>query len=235
MKTIVKLTAIALLGFLFYSCDDGSSLVGNNNYTTAEYNLNPFENVRNPFPGSVRLKKGDHKIVVNAESNIIDLLTFEVKNNSLQVGSKDKDFESHGINLTIYAQNFNELINNGSANWTSDSLNINPTIISNGSGKFNLTGTSTTQKIQSNGSGKIDLSNMPTKDVEIVSDASGSIFVKAENNANVLINGSGDVTIENISGEIKVTINGSGDLYYSGNPNNIIQTINGSGKVIEMP
>ena len=235
MQQLIKVLLISFMVIGFYSCDDESSIVGNGSYVTREYNLNEFENVSNPFSGTVHLRGGNHKVEISAESNIIDLITFNIKDKSLRIGSKDVEFESGGIDLEIYSQNYNRLENNGSANWTSDYLEIDPTIISNGSGSFKLTGQSNMQQIVSNGSGEINLLKMSTENVNIESSSSGKIFVEVSNNATVLSNGSGDITIENISGILTVTINGSGNLYYSGNPSQINQTINGSGSVIQKP
>lgn len=235
MKQLIKVLLIFLMAAGFYSCDEESYIVGNGSYVTREFNLNEFENVSNPHSGTVHLKTGNHKVKISAENNIIDLITFEIQDKSLQIGSKDVEFESGGIDLEIYSQNYNRLKNDGSANWTSDYLESDPTIISNGSGSFKLTGQSDTQEIISNGSGEINMLNMPTNNIIIESSSSGKIFTEANNNATVLINGSGDVTVENISGNLNVTINGSGNLYYSGNPAQINQTINGSGRVIQKP
>jgi len=235
MKLLVEVLIFIFFLMGFLSCDNESTIVGNGSYIRKEISLTEFENVSNPFSGTVKLKMGNPEVIVNAESNIIDLITFNIEDKSLRVGSKDVQFESGGIDLQFYSQNYNRLENNGSANWTSDYLEINPKIVSNGSGSFKLTGLSDTQQIISNGSGEINLLSMPTEDTNIESSSSGKILVEAINNAAVLIEGSGDVTVENISGILTVTINGSGNLYYSGNPSQIIQTINGSGKIIKLP
>lgn len=234
MKYTLIISGILLLMILSISCDGNSEITGNRNYTTLEHDLNEFQSVSNPFPGTVRLKNGNYKIRINAESNILDMITYKIDDKMLILGSDDVNFESNGIDFEIYSQDFNYLINDGSANWTSDSLNIDPMIISNGSGKIELTGKSTTQKIQSNGSGDINLTSMPTENINIEASSTGEILVNVSNNAEVLVNGSGSITLLNLYGILVVTINGSGNVYYSGNPSEIRETLNGSGKVIEL-
>lgn len=233
MKTFFSILMISVL-VIFSSCDNDSRVVGNNDYQSYEFNLSEFENVSNPFQGSVKLKNGAPKVIINAESNIIDLIDLRLNNKSLEFGARE-NFESSGIEFEIYSPDYKVLRNDGNANWTSDSLEINPTIISNGSGVFNLTGKSGSQSVVINGSGDVFLTQMPVQDINVEINGSGNLFAKVKTDAVILLNSSGNATIENISGLLNVTINGSGNLYYSGNPQNIIQNINGSGRIIKLP
>lgn len=217
------------------ACNSDSSIVGNKNFVTKEITVGEFENISNPFSGSVILKYGNPKVVITAESNIIDLISIENENNTLKFGAENNDFQSNGVDFVIYSSNFNELTNNGSANWSSDSLNINPTIISNGSGKIELRGKSSNQSINLNSSAEINLNKMPTENCSIDLTGSGNIYVDVSNNLTAVNDGSGNIHVKNIFGILTVTINGSGNLYYSGNPQDIIQTLNGSGRVIKNP
>lgn len=235
MKTVLKVILLLTSLIILAACNSDSSIVGNNNFVTKEITIGDFENISNPFSGSVILKYGNPKVVITAESNIIDLISIENENNTLKFGAGNTEFESNGVDLVIYSTNFNELTNNGSANWSSDSLNINPTIISNGSGKIELRGKSSIQTINLNSSAEINLNKMPTENCSIDLEGSGNIYVDVSNNLSAVIDGSGNIHVNNILGIITVTINGSGNLYYSGNPQDIIQTLNGSGRVIKNP
>ncbi len=235
MKTILKLIFLLTSFVIIIGCNSDSSIVGNNNYVTKEVAVGEFENIINPFPGTIKLKYGNPKVIITAESNIIDLINIENENNTLKFGAANNDFHSNGVDFVIYSTNFNELTNNGSANWSSDSLNINPTIIANGSGKIELRGISSNQNINLNSSAEINLNKMPTKNCTINLNGNGNIYVEVTNNLNAVNDGSGNIYVKNILGILTVTINGSGNLYYSGNPQDIIQTLNGSGKVIKNP
>lgn len=235
MKTVLKFIFIVTSIISLIACNSDSSIVGNNNFVTKEVAVGEFENISNPFSGSVKLKYGSPKVVVTAESNIIDLINIDNENNTLKFGSGNNDFQSTGIDFVIYSTNFNELTNNGSADWTSDSLNINPIITANGSGKIELMGKSVNQNITLNSSAEINLEKMPTENCTIDLNGNGNIYVDVSNNLTAVMDGSGNIYVKNISGILTVTINGSGNLYYSGNPQDLLQTLNGSGRVIKNP
>ncbi|PKL80146.1 MAG: hypothetical protein CVV25_05370 [Ignavibacteriae bacterium HGW-Ignavibacteriae-4] len=228
-KTTILLTLIILLS----ACSD-NCINGDNNYIKLETNLSKFENISNPYPGSVNLKSGDYKVIYSIESNLKDRLKIENKGNTLRLTNDADDcFSSNGIDFEIFSTTYRELENNGSADWTSDSLVFDPIITSNGSGDFHLKGTSNNQEVKSNGSGDIDLTMMPTINAQLKSNGSGEIKITASNNVDVVSNGSGDITINNITGELTVLINGSGDIYYTGSPSKITVRENGSGRLIK--
>lgn len=235
MKTVLKWIFLATCFVIIVACNSDSSIVGNYNFVTKEVAVGDFENISNPFSGSVKLKYGNPKVVVTAESNIIDLINIDNENNTLEFVSRNNDFQSNGIDFVVYSTNFNELTNNGSADWSSDSLSINPIIIANGSGKIELTGKSINQNIKLNSSAEINLEKMPTGNCTIDLNGNGNIYVDVSNNLTAVMDGSGNIYVKNISGILTVTINGSGNLYYSGNPQELIQTLNGSGRVIKYP
>ena len=218
---------------LLVGCSEESCITGNNEYV--EKNIHPgnFQNVSNAHSGSVKLMNGEPKIHVSAEENIIDLLKYEITGNTLKIGSKGKCFNTHGIHFEISSESFNKLTNDGSADWTSDSIEIDPEIESNGSGNIELTGNSNNQKIISNGSGDVNLTGMPTKDALIENNGSGKVSVIAYETAEVTVNGSGDIVVDSINGELTITINGSGNVLYSGDPKKNIVTPSGSGQIIE--
>jgi len=229
-----KITVLVISIFIFLTACSDNCINGDNNYITLEENLNNFENIVNPYPGTVHLKLGDSKVDYSIEENLKNKIEFDINNNTLELKDKDDNcFSSNGIEFIFYSNSYNILENNGSADWTSDSLNFDPIIISNGSGDFNLVGSSNNQEIKSNGSGDIDLSMMPTINAQIESNGSGGITISASDNVDVVSNGSGGITINNITGELSVLINGSGDIYYNGSPSKITVTENGSGRLIE--
>jgi hypothetical protein len=158
----------------------------------------------------------------------------KVDNSTLRFGTVENNcFNSNGLDFEISSYDFKQLTNNGSANWTSDSIFINPIISSNGSGNIKLTGRSGMQNVESSGSGDVDLWTMPTDSAYAKGNGSGKIILKAGKFCDVIINGSGNVTVDSVYGSLIVEINGSGNLYYSGNPSTLDVQRNGSGRVIK--
>jgi hypothetical protein len=137
MKKIIFLT---ISTFLILTACSENCINGDNNYVTIEKNLSNFENIENPYPGTVHLKNGENKVSYNIEENLKNKIEFDIDNNTLKLKDKDDNcFSSNGIDFIFYSNSYNGLENNGSADWTSDSLNFNPIITSNGSGDITLT------------------------------------------------------------------------------------------------
>lgn len=230
MKHIIVIIIIIAL----ISCSEYDCITGNNNYVETTKEPGDFENVVNSFPGTLTLKKGSSLVKYSIESNIENFLDVEVSNGTLKFSQHDEQcFDSHGVDFEVFSHKFKELKNNGSANWTSEFLVFDPKIVSNGSGYIALVGKSENQSVILSGSGDVDLSAMPTQNISVRNNASGSVRATARNNANVVLNGAGNVEIDSLIGELNAEINGSGNLIYSGNPSNIIIRNSGSGKLIK--
>jgi hypothetical protein len=230
LKNVIYVLALILL---LNSCDELCT-VGNNNYAIKKINLGDYHSISNPFSGSVHMKQGPSKVEVEAETNIIDKLEFNIEDKTLKIANIDNECLSpNNLKFTFFSQSYNGIENNGSADWLSDSLNFDPDILSNGSGDITLLGNSFEQTILINGSGDINLSGMKTKNAKVQINGSGDCFLTVSGDFEGLINGSGDVTIKGIMGTLKATINGSGDIYYSGVPGKIELTRNGSGNLIK--
>lgn len=219
---------------LFYSCDE-LCVQGNLSSVEEIIVLDDYINFEHSYSGTVHLVHGEPKIKIITDSNIYPYLLFSVNNRSLELKTQNNSCINPKIfDITLYSPDFSILKSNGSANWNSDELQINPKIISNGSGNITLKGKSDFQEIVINGSGNVILKSMPTTNTKATINGSGNCELFVSNNAECFINGSGNIKITGIEGELKITISGSGNLYYSGNPSKLIEVRHGSGKVIKI-
>lgn len=236
MKKVENMKHFLVMIFLvtLISCTYDDCITGNNNFIEKSSTPGNFENVVNSFPGKLVLKKGYSFVKYSIESNIENLLDVNVSSGTLKFSQYGEQcFDSHGIDFEVFSQNYKELKNNGSSDWTSDFLEFDPSIVSNGSGDIALVGKSENQSVLLSGSGNVDLTEMPTQNITVRNNSSGNVRAKARKNAFIVLNGSGNVEIDSLIGVLNAEINGSGNLIYSGNPSNIIIRNSGSGKLIK--
>jgi hypothetical protein len=220
---------------LLTSCEE-VCINGNADLVTREYDLNSFSGIKFEMNGTIKLHRGEQKISVTTDKNIIDYFEFKIGGDNLLYiqGKGGSCFVPSDLAIDVFSDNFYILQAGGESNWLSEPINISPKITMNGTGTVSLTGISVKQELINNSSGLIELTKMPTINAVITLNGSGDIKVKVSQNATVKNRSIGDVYIYNISGELDVTIQNSGNIYYSGSPSKIISVIQGSGKIIKM-
>ncbi|NNC91840.1 MAG: DUF2807 domain-containing protein [Acidimicrobiia bacterium] len=155
---------------------------------------------------------GTESLTIEAEDNIMPLLTAEVRSGRLELGSDSSFSATKGITYTISAAAFDGVTINGSGNVEVSGIDANSfEAIINGSGDVEPAGTTVELTVSINGSGNFHGENLvaPRGSVEVA--------------------GSGSVVV-NVTDDLMVLIAGSGDVEYLGNPT-LIQEIAGSGDI----
>lgn len=217
------------------SCNE-VCLNGNGEMTTTNFVLNSFSGVKNEVAGTMKLHRGEPKVTLTSDKNIIDLFDVGLgEGNLLVIRKKDNTcFTPSDVNIDVYNDNFYKIIIGGDVNCYSDPLNLSPNVILNGIGTVLLTGLSQKQILTNNANGLIDMTKMPTENAEVFLNGSGDIKAVVHNEAIVESRASGDVYVYDINGVLDVKIQGSGNVYYSGKPSKIISVIQSSGKIIKL-
>lgn len=228
------LLLIVITAFALNQCNEICT-DGNGNLQEKVIQILPnFTGVSHPYSGEVFLAVGQPGVVLVTDNNLLDRFEFPVVDGIIRPGDKDnRCFNPTSIYMRFYAQKYESIEANGSADWTSEHLDNDLYIKSNGSGDINLTGESEEQTIVINGSGDVILDNMPTVDATITVNGSGNCKVRPSGDVIVQTNGSGDTYLVDVQGKLTITINGSGDVYYTGTPIEIVSSIHGSGQIIK--
>lgn len=157
---------------------------------------------------------GTESLTIEAEDNILPLLTSDVSNGTLRLGEKDTTniLTSKTINYRLTVRDLNNLTVSGSGDVTAPSLTASTlTVRLSGSGSMTLGGTADTQAVTISGSGRYDAAKLASKSVSI--DISGS-----------------GIAVVMPSDTLNATIGGNGSLEYIGNPT-VTQNISGSGRI----
>jgi T5SS/PEP-CTERM-associated repeat protein len=155
---------------------------------------------------------GTESLEIEAEDNVMPLLTSDVIDGRLELGVTGSITTSRGITYTITAAQLEGVTIRGSGdiNGTDiDAISFEAAI--EGSGRIDLTGTSDDLTVRIEGSGDFDGRDLVSATGTVTVDGSGAALV-------------------NVTDELTVTINGSGDVEFIGDPL-VFETINGSGNV----
>lgn len=205
--------ALVLVG-----CDEedlgfGDGVRGSGNLVTETREVSGFDDLVLLGSGDVIISiTGTESLTIEAEDNIMPLLTSRVADGRLELGSTESISPTEGITYTISAATLQDVTINGSGNIAISGLDtpsFEATI--NGSGDIEPVGTTDELSAAINGSGKFNGADLRAR------------------LGTVRVSGSGSAVV-NVSENLAVNVSGSGDVDYLGDPT-LTQQITGSGSV----
>lgn len=221
----MKKTFLMLLGLfiaLTATAQQKAVLTGNGKMVKEKRELTgTFSKLNISGPFDVKLVSGNGKLILRGEENLLPLITTEVSNGTLSIGTVQP--LKPGTNKKIYVEiPYEQLVQlrlTGPGNVTvNPAIRNNIDIMLDGSGSVRLAAKNNTLKACVLGSGSIRLKGS-TASLEcrvIGSGTVNSIELDADN-VNALVSGSGNVNaLSNYS--IIGRISGSGTIAFSGNP-----------------
>ena len=169
--------------------------------------------------GDLTLSQGDtESLTIEAEDNILPLLTSDISDGTLKLGTKPNTSfsETKTIKYTLVVKNLNALTDNGSGTITVGNLNLN-----NPLGIFG------------NGSGHIIIANVQSGDTQLKLTGSGNINLASlkSDKVSIQIDGSGSTTIPTVTTQsFTAQLSGDGALQISGTTTDQTIDISGSGE-----
>lgn len=187
--------------------------VGSGNMVTETRDVSGFDEIVLLGSGEVIVTvTGTESLEIEAEDNVMPLLTSDVIDGRLELGVKESVTTTRGITYTITAAQLVGVTIRGSGDINGSDIDADSFEAAiEGSGRIDLTGTSNHLTVRIEGSGDFD-----GRDLE---SATGT----------VTIDGSGRALV-NVTDDLTATVNGSGEVEYMGDPI-LHETINGSGDV----
>jgi len=236
MKNVKIFTIIGIIGIfgVFMSCDILSYL-GNGDIVTSERTVQSFNKIESGGSAHVRFHKSqdEYRVVVTSDSNLIDFITTEVWNNTLQIGTKNGSYSFTKWEVDVYCPSLNGVSISGSGSFTSSEKIIAPDFISDisGSGKIEGIIECSTLSAAITGSGKMTVSGTAvTSQINISGSGKFNGYELITNSAVIIITGSGNADVY-VSSSIKANVTGSGTLNYKGNPSVKDLTSTGIGRI----
>jgi len=227
------LLLITVISMVYVSCDNFFHTVGNGDLVASERIVSTFEEISSSGSSEIYFYASqEYRVVVTTDSNLVDIITTDVRNNVLNIGFKKDSCSFTRIQVDIYCPTLTGISISGSGSFTGNDSIITSTFDSKVSGSGEINGTIECGNFSAKitGSGKINVSgNGNNSDIDISGSGifSGNNFTV--NNAIVRVSGSGGANIF-VSENLNVDITGSGEVNYRGDPK-IESKVSGSGRI----
>ncbi|MBN1965566.1 MAG: DUF2807 domain-containing protein [Anaerolineae bacterium] len=229
----------ALAALLTTGCDaliaSTGGTRGSGNVISETRDVSGFTVIELNTSGNAVVTVGDvDSLTIEAEDNILPLLTSEVRNGVLVLGTEPNSSFSSTRNIiyTITVANLDAVTLNGSGNLTAGTLAGEQMVIAvNGSGSVDIADVSGNDlTVTISGSGSVTVAGSVTsQDVHILGSGGYNGFDLASNSATIVTDGSGNAQV-NVADTLDATSNGSGSVIYAGGPQ-VNAATNGSGDV----
>ena len=177
-------------------------------------NVGAFQAVDTNGSEDVQVRFGPRRsVVIAADDNILPLITSEVRNGTLEIGSRGS-FRMRGpIRIWITTPNLQAFTSSGSGNVViHDVDNSHLSLVLNGSGDMLANGRTGRLDVDIHGSGRSRLDSL------VATDARVGLF------------GSGDAVVR-ANRLLDAQVYGSGTLRYLGNPSQLRRSVYGSGRI----
>ena len=213
----VLVVALAMAGgFTVSSCSvvDFATEQGSGTIVSETRDVSGFDRIEVIGSGQVAIAvTGTDSLQVEADDNILPLLTTEVRNGKLELSSESSISPSQAIQYTITVESLTGVAVTGSGDVLAVGVDSDRFAVDiSGSGSVSPAGATDALSVAISGSGRY-------RGVDLVAAS-----------ASVDISGSGGAII-NATDELDVDISGSGTVEYTGDPI-VTQSISGSGAVV---
>jgi hypothetical protein len=204
----------SMLGVTGCSMVDRDTIRGSGVAKTETRDVAEFTKVESTGSPDVTITIGDKQsLSIEADDNILPVLTTEVKEGKLTIGSSEGYSPRTDIKITITVRALDGAAVSGSGEIAVTGLKATAFEAAvTGSGEIKLEGEADSLAATVTGSGDLDATKLTVAD------------------ATVRVTGSGDAKV-NATKSLIANVTGSGDVRYSGNPGDVTEQVQGSGSV----
>lgn len=225
---------LALAVLLLAACGIGL-VVGSGKSVTEEREISGVQGVELSFVGDLRITQGDEeKLVITADDNVLPLITTEVRNGILNIGSKSTvGFQTMTkLQYDLTVRDLESLKLSGAGNASMDGLQTGDlTLAVSGAGNLSLQNVDA-DRIQANmsGLGNMEISGEAARQDVKLSGAGNYSGGDLETGAtDVSISGLGSATVW-ATETLDASISGAGSIEYYGDPQ-VTKQVSGLGNV----
>ncbi|UCF67643.1 MAG: DUF2807 domain-containing protein [Acidobacteriota bacterium] len=191
-----------------------ATVKGSGNTASEQRSVGPFERIEIQGSADAIVQIGEpQQLNVEADDNILGLITTEVRGETLVISSKESYSSRRGVTVMITVPKLEAVEIAGSGDVTIEGL-AGDVFEAEVRGSGDIVGRGTVSDVEAviKGSGDIDLSSL------IADRARASIF------------GSGDIDLH-ATQAVDLSIRGSGDITYRGKPEVVKKSVLGSGDI----
>ncbi len=233
-KTVIALLAITCLA----GCGIGTHCISaNGSPITKELVVPAFTGITNSGSIDVEVVKGDvQRVEVTGPPEIVAMMKTAVSGNVWEIAT-EKCYSTRGqVDVRITTPGLSSITTDGSGDVHSDDVFIDGKLsfTTSGSGDIMITGMNGKEvEVMTEGSGSITLNGTCT-DLDAKSEGSGDVHAQglSANKVKARIEGSGGMDVTAIS-ELDANVQGSGNVRYRGKPQ-VSSKVEGSGSVVPM-
>lgn len=217
----------------FNSCIFEPGLEGNGTIVTETRELKSFDQIEVSGGFTVILSQGTGALLeVEADENLLDLISTTVKGGVLTIKSKESIRGSRDIKIFVEAQNLTKISLSGAVELSTTEEFAAKHIILDGSGASTLNMILNVERLEAELSGANNVT-LNGKAQSFYAKLTGASDLKAfgfdVSEMEIRVTGAGDARVS-VRDKLKVNISGAGSVSYKGNPS-IEQNISGAGSL----
>lgn len=239
MKSI-KILIIALVTVTATSCQFDiqlGSVSGNGNVTTEERAVSDFDGVRGSAGIDVYLEEGDeNKVVVEADENLMDIITTEVVNGKLKIRAEKSIRRAKSNKVYVTYTNLNTIEASSGADVIGNSVIKSETLSLSSSSGADLEVEILAKEVYADCSSGADL-KVSGKATSLRANASSGSDIKAKDLLVVTCtadaSSGADITV-NVKDRLNGNASSGGDIKYYGNPEAVSAKDGYSGSIRKM-
>jgi hypothetical protein len=174
----------------------------------------PFTAVDLAGSNHVTIHVGEKQaVVVEADDNLIDLVTTEVRSGTLVLGTNGSFTTKHPMTVEVTVPTLDAVLLSGSGVVTVEGVGAEQlTVRVPGSGLLRVSGTAERLDVSLSGSGDVQLQDLVARDVVATLSGSGRLQVHA-------------------TGSLDASLPGTGVIVYAGDPGNVTRNVTGTGAI----
>jgi len=202
------------LGLVTVGDCNPNAIHGSGNIITESRNVGSFSKINLSGSPDVDVTVGSGvSVAVTADDNIVPIINTTVDGDTLNIDSKQSYSTSHDVKVKITVPTLDGVFVSGSGDIHATGLKAGEMRVKvTGSGDITLNGTAGHLSTEVTGSGDVRAGDLSARSVQ------------------VNVTGSGDVTVR-ATEELDATVTGSGDVHYFGNPPQVRKHVTGSGDI----
>jgi hypothetical protein len=205
-----RLVLLLLVGFPFLA---GCGVKGSGVKANETRDVPAFKGLEVRGSANVFVTVGNEQsVTVEVDDNLMQIITTEVTDNKLVIGSKQSYSTRIGVKVTIQVPELTSVAVSGSGSATlSDAKGESLDVKISGSGKVTASGEVQSLAVKVSGSGNAKLSELTAKKVSARVSGSGNVRVHATETLDAAVSGSGSVEYHG-SPQVTKKVTGSGSI-----------------------
>ncbi|MCJ7662571.1 MAG: DUF2807 domain-containing protein [Anaerolineales bacterium] len=232
-RKFLKIIGLLIIGLFLISACGLRTIKGSGDVITESREVSGFDSVSHTGIGRVIITQGDKEsLTIEADDNLLEHITSEVKNGTLELGFTDnvRIDSASPITFTVGVKDLKELDSTGTGSIEIDELGAdNLNISKSGTGSISIgTLTATDLVVKADGTGNIELAGTVVKqELELMGTGDYDAPDLESQTASVGVTGTGSVVMW-VLDSLDVEITGTSKVSYFGSPN-VTESITGTG------